>query len=170
LFGDPSIIVTSPAMCKKVLIDDVIYKHGYPKVTRELTNNRYLSNENERFKRHVMAPIFGYNALAMYLDRIEDIIIDKLEELSSMKHPIEFLNETRKISFEVIIHIFIGDCDQGIFKKFGDLFKVFGDGVYSLMPINAPGFSYYKALKVYFFYFLFYFFFIIIFICVMHKF
>ncbi|KEH28510.1 beta-amyrin 11-oxidase-like protein [Medicago truncatula] len=148
LYGSPSIIVIAPAICKKVLIDEVTFKIGYPKAATELAKSKLLNSENGRFKRLVAAPIIGRNVLEMYLERIEDIVINKLEELSSMKHPVEFLMEMRKASFEFVIHIFLGSCDQSNVKKFGDLFNVMCIALFSLVPINVPGFAYNKALKV----------------------
>lgn len=147
LYGSPSIIVTAPAMCKKVLNDEVTFKLGYPKAVTVLAYNRVLNNEHGRLKRLVTAPIAGNNVSTMYLGRIEDIVINKLEELSSMKHPVEFLKEMRKISFNFIFQIFTGYCDQGTINKISDLFDVMGSALFSLMPINVPGFAFNKALK-----------------------
>jgi len=155
LYGFPSIIVTSAAMCKKVMTDDVNFEEGYPKSITKLVWTRYLSGEHRYFKRLVTSPIVGQNTLVMYIQRIEDIIIDKLEELSSMKRPVEFLNEMKNVSFKIIFHIFLGSCDPAIVNKFGDSFNVMAAGIFSFMPIEAPGFAFNKALKVGYFYFLF---------------
>jgi len=141
-------------MCKKVLNDEVTFKLGYPKAVTVLAYNRVLSSEHGRLKRLVTAPIAGNNVSKMYLERIEDIVINKLEELSSMKHPIEFLKEMRKVSFNFVLQIFMGSCDQGTVNKISDLFDVMGSALFSLMPINVPGFAFNKALKVRHFYFL----------------
>nr|BAN15043.1 putative cytochrome P450 monooxygenase CYP88D7 [Astragalus sinicus] len=147
LYGSPSIIVCAPDMCKKVLTDDRIFKLGYPAAALELAKNRIMGGEDHRrFKRLVTAPISGQNALAMYLETIEDIVINLLEEVSSMKEPVELLVEMKKISFKVIFHIFVGSCDKGIIRKFVDLFDLVFVGMFSL-PIKAPGFAYNKAIK-----------------------
>ncbi|XP_004510261.1 beta-amyrin 11-oxidase-like [Cicer arietinum] len=148
LFWKPGVIITTPSICKKILADDdVNFTLGYPKSLAKLTHIRKKKIKHRNFKRLIMAPMVGHNALAMYLDCIEDIVIDKLEELSSMKHPIELLNETRNITFKVIIHIFMGPFDQAIFKKCGDLFSIMSTGLYSIVPINAPFFPFRKALQ-----------------------
>jgi len=144
-------------MCKNVLIDEVTFKIGYPKSALELGDSKILHKERGRFKQLVSSPINGHNVLVMYLERIEDIVINKLEELSSMKHPVEFLTEMKKASFEFVIHIFFDSCDQDTVKKIGDLFNVMSIALLSFMPINVPGFAYNKALKVRYFYFLFHF-------------
>jgi cytochrome P450 len=158
LYGSPSIIVTGHLIANKVLKDDVNFKVGYPKATLKLVETKHLLNEHRHFKRLITAPMAGYNALERYLELIEDIVINKLEELSSMKHPVEFLKETRKATFKILFHIFMGSCDQHIVDKFEDLFDVMSIGVFSLIPINAPFFPFNKAVKVICcFYFLFHF-------------
>lgn len=131
------------------------FKIGYPKSALELGDSKILHKERGRFKQLVSSPINGHNVLEMYLERIEDIVINKLEELSSMKHPVEFLMEMRKASFEFVIHIFFDSCDQDTVNKIGDLFNVMSIALLSFMPINVPGFAYNKALKVRYFYFIF---------------
>jgi ent-kaurenoic acid hydroxylase len=91
----------------------------------------------------------GHNALDMYLERLEDIMINSLEELSSMKHPIEFLNEMKKVSFKIIVNVFMGSSSENIIKKIGSLFTDLCNGMLSI-PLNAPGFTFHKALKVIF--------------------
>ncbi|KAJ1427963.1 Cytochrome P450 [Sesbania bispinosa] len=151
LFGNPSIIVCEPQICKRVLIDDMNFKLGYPKSTKELARNRPMSEvsseEHRRFRRLITAPIVGHNALTMYLERIEDIMVNSLDELSSMKHPVEFLKEMKKISFKVIMHVFMGRYyNKNIVSKIGSSFTDMYNGIFSI-PINAPGFTFHKALK-----------------------
>jgi ent-kaurenoic acid monooxygenase len=138
-------------MCKRVLLDDVNFKIGYPKSILELTKCRPMidvSNANHKhFRRLITAPIVGHKVLDMYLERLEDIAINSLEELSSMKHPIELLKEMKKVSFKSIIHVFMGTSNQNIIKNIGSSFTDLSKGMYSI-PINAPGFAFHKALKV----------------------
>ncbi|KAJ1409633.1 Cytochrome P450 superfamily, partial [Sesbania bispinosa] len=102
--------------------------------------------QQKRFRRLVNAPIAGHN-LAMYLERIENIMINSLEELSSMNNPIEFSKEMKKISFKVIMHVFMGrSYNEHIVTKIGSSFTDLYDGMFSI-PINAPGFAFHKALK-----------------------
>lgn len=138
-------------MCKRVLLDDVNFKIGYPKSIQELTKCRPMidvSNANHKhFRRLITAPMVGHKVLDMYLERLEDIAINSLEELSSMKHPIELLKEMKKVSFKSIIHVFMGTSNQNIVKNIGSSFTDLSKGMYSI-PINAPGFTFHKALKV----------------------
>ncbi|GAU45630.1 hypothetical protein TSUD_175430 [Trifolium subterraneum] len=134
-------------MCRKVLTDDVNFKLGYPNSIKELTKGKHdaSNSEHKQFRRQIIAPIVGHKALAMYLERIEDIVINSLEELSSMKHPIELLKEMKKVSFKVIIHVFLG-CNQDIVKNIASLSNDLYNGLFSI-AINAPGFAFNKALK-----------------------
>ncbi|WJX91909.1 ent-kaurenoic acid monooxygenase [Trifolium repens] len=52
-----------------------------------------------------------------------------------------------KVSFKFVIQIFLGSCDQSTVIEIGDLFHVMSSALFSLMPINVPGFLFNKALK-----------------------
>lgn len=84
----------------------------------------------------------------MYIGFIEDIAVEKLQELSSMNTPCEFLKEMRKVAFEVITTIFIAsDCDHVDLGLVENLYTDLNRGMKSL-AINLPGFAFHKALKV----------------------
>lgn len=89
----------------------------------------------------------GHVTLEMYLKSMEDIVVKSLDELSSMNHPVEFLKEMKKISFQIIIHIFMGPYNQHIVAKIGNSFTEIYNALFS-MPIKLPGFAFHKALKV----------------------
>jgi ent-kaurenoic acid hydroxylase len=134
-----------------VLSDDVNFKLGYPKSIKELAKCRPMidvsNSEHRHFRRLITAPIVGHKALEVYLERLEDIVINSLEELSSMKHPIELLKEMKKVSFKSIVHVFMGSSNENIIKNIGSSFSDIYNGMFSI-PINAPGFTFHKALKV----------------------
>ncbi|XVF11002.1 hypothetical protein REPUB_Repub07fG0231800 [Reevesia pubescens] len=150
LFGSPSIIVSIPETCRKVLADDEQFGLGYPISTKKLTGKRSFhsipNSEHKRLRRLTTAPINGHEALAMYIGYIEDIVIHSLDEWSSMKEPIEFLKEMRNVAFKVITHIFVGSSAESIM---GSVEKQYTDLNYGLKSaaINIPGFAFYKALK-----------------------
>ncbi|XWS49599.1 hypothetical protein CRYUN_Cryun12cG0017000 [Craigia yunnanensis] len=150
LFGSPSIIVSIPETCRKVLSDDEQFGLGYPVSTKQLTGKKSFhsipNSEHKRLRRLTTAPINGHEALAMYIGYIEDIVINSLDEWSSMKEPIEFLKDTRKVAFKVITHIFVGSSAESII---GSVEKHYTDLNYGLKSaaINIPGFAFYKALK-----------------------
>jgi ent-kaurenoic acid hydroxylase len=105
------------------------------------------NSEHRHFRRLITAPIVGHKALEVYLERLEDIVINSLEELSSMKHPIELLKEMKKVSFKSIVHVFMGSSNENIIKNIGSSFSDIYNGMFSI-PLNAPGFTFHKALKV----------------------
>ncbi|KAK2453531.1 beta-amyrin 11-oxidase [Trifolium repens] len=149
LFGSPSIIICDADMCRRVLMDDETFKIGYPKSTIEVTRCKSLwsssREELKRFKRLISILIVGHNTLEMYLTRMEDIVINSLEELSSMSHPVDFLKEMKNISFNIIIEIFMGSYNQHIITKIGNSFTEIYSALFS-MPINFPGFAFHKGL------------------------
>ncbi|WRX16876.1 Cytochrome P450 - like 10 [Theobroma cacao] len=150
LFGSPSIIVSIPETCRKVLADDERFGLGYPVSTKQLTGKKSFhsipNSEHKRLRRLTTAPINGHEALAMYIGYIEDIVINSLDEWASMKEPIELLKEMRKVAFKVITHIFVGSSAESIL---GTVEKHYTDLNYGLKSaaINIPGFAFYKALK-----------------------
>ncbi|KAK2399644.1 beta-amyrin 11-oxidase [Trifolium repens] len=149
LFGSPSIIICDADMCRRVLTDDEIFKVGYPKSTLEVIRCKCFwsssREEQKRFKRLISVLIVGHNTLEMYLTRMEDIVINSLEELSSMSHPVDFLKEMKNISFNIIIEIFMGSYNQHIITKIGNSFTEIYSALFS-MPINFPGFAFHKGL------------------------
>nr|KYP36034.1 Ent-kaurenoic acid oxidase 2 [Cajanus cajan] len=153
LFGKPSMIVCTPEMCRRVLSDDENFKVAYPKSISELFGSKAFtevsSAEHKRIRRVISAPILGHNMLALYLARIEEIVVDSLEELSSMKHPVEVFTELEKIPFKVITHVFLGSHNQPIVAKIKGLFREFSDcnPLFSI-GVNLPGFTYHRALQV----------------------
>ncbi|XP_058724410.1 beta-amyrin 11-oxidase-like [Vicia villosa] len=149
LFGNPSIIVSEAEMCKRVLTDDEKFKTGYPKSTIEVVRCKsiwsFSKEEHRRFRRLISSLTMGHSTLETYLTRIDDIVINSLEELSSMSHPVEFLKETKTISFNIIIDIILGSYNQHIINKIGNSFTEMYTALFS-MPINLPGFAYRKGL------------------------
>ncbi|MBA0796584.1 hypothetical protein Gohar_007344 [Gossypium harknessii] len=150
LFGSPSIIVSIPETCRKVLADDEQFGLGYPLSTKQLTGKKSFhsipNSEHKRLRRLTTAPINGHEALSMYIGYIEEIVVNSLDEWSSMKEPIELLNEIRQFTFKVITHIFLGSTAESVM---GSVEKRYADLAYGMKSaaINIPGFAFYKALK-----------------------
>ncbi|KAL4279607.1 hypothetical protein GQ457_03G021500 [Hibiscus cannabinus] len=150
LFGSPSIIVCTPETCRKVLADDEQFGLGYPSSTMRLTGKRSFhsvsKSQHKHLRRLTTAPINGHEALSMYIQYIEDIVMQGLDEWASIKEPIELLKEMRKVAFKVITHIFVGSSAESIL---GSVEKHYADLNYGLKSaaINVPGFAFYKALK-----------------------
>ncbi|KAF2300296.1 hypothetical protein GH714_011491 [Hevea brasiliensis] len=67
MFGKPSVFVTSPEACRRVLNDDEAFQPGWPKSTMELIGNKSFIGisyeEHKRLRRLTAAPVNGHEAL-----------------------------------------------------------------------------------------------------------
>ncbi|KAI5446707.1 ent-kaurenoic acid oxidase 2 [Lathyrus oleraceus] len=149
MFGFPSVIVTSPEACKKVLTDDENFEPGWPQSTVELIGEKSFIKmpfeEHRRLRRLTSASINGYEALSVYLKYIEEIVISSLEKWTQMGE-IEFLTQMRKLTFKIIIHIFLGSESEPVMEALEREYTVLNLGVRA-MRINIPGFAFHKSLK-----------------------
>jgi len=153
MFGNPSVIVTTPEACKKVLTDDDCFTLGWPSSTVELMGKKSFisipADEHKRLRRLTSASINGYDALSGYIPFIEKNVISSLEKWTTMGN-IEFLTEMRKLTFRVIIHIFLSSESEYVMENLEKEYTVLNLGVRALR-INLPGFAFHKALKVTYF-------------------
>lgn len=150
MFGNPSVIVTTPEACKRVLSDDEKFTPGWPRSTIELIGkNSFIAmayDEHKRLRRLTSSSINGMEALSLYLTYIEENVISSLEKWSNMGQ-IEFLTEIRKLTFKIIMHIFLSSESEPVMEALEKEYTILNHGVRA-MHINVPGFAYYKALKV----------------------
>ncbi|KAG7955770.1 hypothetical protein I3843_11G089100 [Carya illinoinensis] len=150
MFGSPSVTVSIPETCKKVLMDDERFKVGYPKATTILTGRRSFhgisNSKHKRLRRLTTSPINGHEALAGYIDLIEGIVVTSLEEWASMKEPIQLLTELRGFAFKVITNIFISTHSESVISTVANLYSDLNAGIKS-QAINIPGFTFHRALK-----------------------
>ncbi|MED6223537.1 hypothetical protein PIB30_074866 [Stylosanthes scabra] len=148
----PGIVVHTLEASRKVLSDENKFKLAYPETHLIATQSPLInvsSEEHKRFRRLITTPILGYNSLAKFLDPIESIVIESLEEMASRstKQPVMLIKETMALSLRVIVHIFIGSYHHhNTIQKVQHLFGAIDEASFS-WPINFPGFPYYKALK-----------------------
>ncbi|QHO44902.1 Beta-amyrin 11-oxidase [Arachis hypogaea] len=140
LFMKPSILVCTLEDSRRVLSDDKNFRLAYPETAITVVKTILYEVSNEDHKR--------YNALAMFLERIEDIVVNSLQVMAdnSMQQPIEVFKETKSISMRVILHIFMGSYNEKIINQVEHLFGHINDALFS-WPIYLPGFSYYNALQ-----------------------
>ena len=150
MFGSPSIICTVPETCKRVLTDDDAFKPGWPLATVELIGRKSFVaisfEEHKRLRKLTAAPINGHEALSLYISYIEEIVISSLEKLATMGQ-IEFLTQLRKITFRIIMLIFLSTETESVMAALEREYTELNYGVRA-MAINIPGFAYHKALKV----------------------
>ncbi|CAO2835186.1 unnamed protein product [Amaranthus hypochondriacus] len=149
MFGSPSIIVTSAETCRKVLNDDEKFKPGWPESTAELIGRQSFIaisyEEHKRLRRVTSTPINGHEALSQYVGYIESIVQTTLEKWCKMGD-IEFLTHLRKLTFQIIMYIFLSSESEPVMEALEKEYSTLNYGVRS-MAINLPGFAYHKALK-----------------------
>lgn len=150
MFGSPSIIVTAPEICRRVLTDDEAFQPGWPTSTLRLIGRKSFINisyeEHKRLRRLTAAPVNGYEALSTYLQYIEENVISALDKWAGMGQ-IEFLTELRRLTFRIIMYIFLSSESEQIMEALEREYTTLNHGVRA-MAINIPGFAYHKALKV----------------------
>lgn len=149
MFGNPSVIVTSPETCRIVLTDDEHFKPGWPLSTTELIGRKSFLGisyeEHKRLRRLTSTPINGHEALSCYVGYIEDLVIITLDKWSRMGE-IEFLTQLRKLTFRIIMHIFLSSESEPVMEALEREYTTLNYGVRA-MAINLPGFAYHSALK-----------------------
>lgn len=150
MFGNPSVIVTTPETCKRVLTDDDKFTTGWPQSTIELIGKRsFISmsyEEHKRLRRLTSSSINGMESLSLYLTYIEENVKNSLEKWANMGQ-IEFLTEIRKLTFKIIMHIFLSSESEHVMEALEREYTALNHGVRA-MCINIPGFAYHKAFKV----------------------
>lgn len=151
MFGNPTIIVTMPETCRRVLMDDERFKQGWPKSTCDLMGKKSFlgisDEEHKRLRRLTAAPINGHKALSAYHEHIRDIVVNSLDKWTKEERPIEFLTEIKKITFKIIMYIFLGSEIDPMMKTLEKEYAILNNGLRA-MAINLPGFAYHEALKV----------------------
>ncbi|XP_021755157.1 ent-kaurenoic acid oxidase 2-like [Chenopodium quinoa] len=149
MFGNPSVIVTTAETCRKVLNDDEHFKPGWPVSTLKLIGAKSFVSisyeEHKRLRRLTSAPINGHEALSEYIEYIEDIVKSALENWCMMGE-IEFLTQLRKLTFRIIMYIFLSSESEPVIEALEREYTRLNYGVRA-MAINIPGFAYHEALK-----------------------
>ncbi|KAL5698889.1 ent-kaurenoic acid monooxygenase [Ranunculus cassubicifolius] len=149
MFGNPTIMITTPELCKQVLMDDENFGPGWPQSTVELIGKKSFIGisyeEHKRLRKLTAAHVNGHEALSVYLHYIEETIVSALEKWSNMEE-FEFFTEVRKMTFRIIMYIFLSEEGDSLMEALEREYTTLDYGVQA-MSINIPGFAYYKALK-----------------------
>ncbi|XP_022139676.1 ent-kaurenoic acid oxidase 2-like [Momordica charantia] len=83
LYGTPTIIVTNPEACRRIYSDDEHFKFNYPKTVNILLGDGSLTRLNPKIlHRFIAPPINGSEPLSRYVEFIEKLIVEALEEWS----------------------------------------------------------------------------------------
>lgn len=149
MFSSPTILVTTAEACKTVLMDDEAFVTGWPTATVALIGPKSFVNmaqdEHRRLRKLTAAPINGFEALSSYLSFIDHTVVSTLRRWSSMNE-FEFLTEMRRMTFRIIMQIFMSGADDRTMAELERSYTQLNYGMRA-MAINLPGFTYHKALK-----------------------
>lgn len=150
MFNSPTILVTTPDACKRVLMDDENFVEGWPEATVALIGRKsFLTlyhGEHRRLRKLTAAPINGFDALSTYLGFIDRTVAESLRRWSEAGE-IEFLTEMRRMTFRIIVQIFLTAADDETMVALERSYTDLNYGVRA-MAINLPGFAFHKAFKV----------------------
>ncbi|CAK9309463.1 unnamed protein product [Citrullus colocynthis] len=149
IYGSPTIIVTDPKICRRIYLDEEKFKEGYPKSVKIFGGDGNFTKIDHKIGYRIMAsPMNGYEVLSNYVDFIEQIMSKGLEEWSSMREPIELLDESGYLFLKVVLHIFLGSqLDAQTIAELHALFKEMGLAILTIFPFDLPGFTFHKALE-----------------------
>ncbi|KAL4309008.1 hypothetical protein GQ457_01G033260 [Hibiscus cannabinus] len=151
LFGNPSIIVCSPELCRKVLTEDELFEYGYPLSLNKLLGGEGKSlhgvskSEHRHLRKLLSSSINGHESLSKHIGYIEEIVISSLEEWIHT-NSIELLTELKMINFRIMTRILMGSADsisESMTKHYARLFQ----GLLSPLPIDVPGFTFHRAFQ-----------------------
>jgi len=153
MFSSPTVLVTTPEACKQVLMDDDAFVTGWPKATVALIGPKSFIampyDEHRRLRKLTAAPINGFDALTAYLPFIDRTVTSSLRawaDESSSGRGIEFLTELRRMTFKIILQIFLGGADEATTRALERSYTDLNYGMRA-MAINLPGFAYRRALR-----------------------
>jgi ent-kaurenoic acid monooxygenase len=152
MFSSPTILVSTPEACKQVLMDDDAFVTGWPKATVALIGPKSFvampHDEHRRLRKLTAAPINGFDALTAYLGFIDRTVASSLRSWSEPGggQQIEFLTELRRMTFKIIVQIFLGGAGDGTARALERSYTDLNYGMRA-MAINLPGFAYHRALR-----------------------
>uniref|UniRef100_A0ACD5TKV8 Uncharacterized protein n=1 Tax=Avena sativa TaxID=4498 RepID=A0ACD5TKV8_AVESA len=150
MFSSPTVMVVTPEACKQVLMDDEAFVTGWPTATIALIGPRsFVSmpyDDHRRLRKLTAAPINGFEALTSYLGFIDHTVVSTLRSWSSEDKEIKFLTELRRMTFRIIMQIFMSGADDRTMAELERSYTQLNYGMRA-MAINVPGFTYHKALK-----------------------
>ncbi|TVU43150.1 hypothetical protein EJB05_09593 [Eragrostis curvula] len=153
MFSSPTIMVSTPEACKQILMDDESFVPGWPKATVALIGPKSFVamplEDHSRLRKLTAAPINGFDALTSYLTSIDRTVTASLRSWSDRcegGQQIAFLTELRRMTFKIIVQIFLGGADDATMRALERSYTDLNYGMRA-MAINLPGFAYHRALK-----------------------
>lgn len=149
MFSKPTVLVATPDACKRVLMDDDSFLEGWPRATVALIGRKsFLTlpcEEHRRLRKLTAAPINGFDALTTYLGFIDRTVVATLRGWSDAGE-IEFLTEVRRMTFKIIVQIFLTAADDATTLALESSYTDLNYGMRA-MAINLPGFAFHRAFK-----------------------
>ncbi|KAG8094122.1 hypothetical protein GUJ93_ZPchr0012g21473 [Zizania palustris] len=149
MFSSPTILAITPEACKQVLMDDESFVTGWPKATVTLIGRKSFVSmpyeDHRRLRKLTAAPINGFEALTTYLGFIDQTVVDTLRRWSEAGE-VEFLTELRRMTFKIIVQIFMSGADDRTMEALERSYTDLNYGMRA-MAVNLPGFAYHRALK-----------------------
>ncbi|XP_060211153.1 beta-amyrin 11-oxidase-like [Lycium barbarum] len=151
MFGKPSVIVTTPELCRKILMDDENFDLGFPKYILELLRKEPIggtSQQEDRLARRLTTPIKSHGLVSFFFDFLSETVKTTFEKWANTGEELKLLFEMKKPTFKVLMQVLIGG-DQVADELLDVLFKENNlrfAGLRSL-PLDFPGFTYNRAMK-----------------------
>ncbi|KAF3633243.1 hypothetical protein FXO37_27134 [Capsicum annuum] len=151
MFGVPSVIISTPEIVRKVLMDDDNFDLGFPQYLRDILGQEPVGGttiQEDKLIRRLTAPIKNHISLSSYFDCIKKIAKSSFEKWAEMGEPVDLFSEMKRPAFDVLMQVLI-DGDK-VDPKLLDI--VFNQNSYRFrglhaLPFNIPGFAYNKALN-----------------------
>ncbi|CAN4127805.1 unnamed protein product [Withania somnifera] len=151
MFGTPSVIVTTPELCRKILMDDDNFDLGFPKYILELLRKEPIggtSYQEDRLARKLTTPVKSHALVSYFFDFLTETVRSTFEKWATTGETLQLLFEMKKPTFKVLMQILIGgnqvenELLDALFKENNFRFA----GLRS-MPLDFPGSTYNRAMK-----------------------
>ncbi|XP_060207567.1 beta-amyrin 11-oxidase-like [Lycium barbarum] len=148
MFGRPSIIVTTPETCRKILMDEENFAVAFPDYMLNLLGNQE-NQEHKILRRTAANAIKTHGSLSYYFDSVNKIVKGSFDKWLATDEPLELLSEMKRPAFEVLMQVLVGGEDgvsrevlDYVFKENQHRFKA-----YKSLAVNIPGFAFYRGVK-----------------------
>nr|AAZ39647.1 cytochrome P450 monooxygenase [Petunia x hybrida] len=152
MFGKPTILVTSPELCRKVVMDDENFDLGFPQYILELLRKEPIggtTNQEDKLARRLTTPIKSHGLVSFFFDFLSENVKTSFEKWSASEKPIELLAEMKKPTFAVLMRVLLGGEELVARELLDVIFKEnnFRFAGLRSLPINIPGFAFHRAMK-----------------------
>ncbi|KAL3678928.1 hypothetical protein R1sor_021884 [Riccia sorocarpa] len=150
ILGTPSVIVTTSDAAKFVFGERNIFKASYPSTIATLVGKKSLTScdpHRHPFLKRIVQGALLPETLRQEVGRIENFVNETLNSWGGK--PIDLVKESRTFMLDVAMYFVFGITNlrgTAEAKVLVDMYRAIGKGMY-VLPINLPGFTWYKALK-----------------------